>query len=155
MRGIEAKVTERLAPISDTLLSAPSAGGNDLIDLRFDLDSGDAVIAMTPASSPSAPLVLVPFFSVKNISLEPGESVDLQIQASSRTCLCRYRLDVEIVTVGSTVVLQVTDTGGRPLAVSAQAPTYANSYLAGALICPSSGIFLEGRDRKVDCSRPA
>ncbi len=154
IRAIRAKVVERLAPVSRTFLRAPSAGANELIQLQFDLDSGDIIPASTVVSAPSAPTTRIdPFFSKNNVTLDPGETIDMQLHVSTRTCFCRYRFELEVVRADSTVTLEVGDNAGRPFAITAQSESYVERYFDGVLACQKPGLFRGDASGKVDCSR--
>lgn len=153
VRNIKAKVVERSEPISQTLLTAPSAGVNELVDLRFDLDSGDLVQALTPAS-PDDDTELQPFFLAKNISLEPTESTDIQLTVSTHSCFCRYFFEVEFVKADSVATLQIGDPSGRPLTISALAQDYSQRFSDGTLTCQIEGLFAESPEGEVDCTEP-
>ena len=154
IRAIRAKVVERLAPISQTFLRAPSAGANELIPLLFNLDKGDSVAASTPVSVRGSPTTsLESFFAKNNVSLNPGETTDIQIGVSSHSCYCRYKFEVEIIKVDSTLTLEVGDSAGRPLTITAQSPTYSDRWYDGSLACSRSGLFRGDDKGAVDCTK--
>jgi hypothetical protein len=162
VRSISAKVIERLSPMNTTYVQAPSAGTNDLVDLGFDLDSGDLVAAQPEKTGPEgsqADTSQLPFFSTKDVTLDPGESIDIKITTRTEHCHCRYNFEVEVVKADSTDTLDIADPNGRPFAITARAPDYVNAYEDGELGCLNNGLFHASKDQfgvlSGDCSRPA
>jgi hypothetical protein len=157
IRSISAKVIERLSPIAVTYVQAPSAGTNDLVDLGFNLDSGDVVAAQPEKTGPAgsqADTSNLPFFSTKDVTLDPGESTDIKITARTAHCHCTYDFEVQVVKPNSTDTLEISDVNGRPLAITAPAEQYQNRYEDGQLACQSYSLFhMSGA--MADCSRPA
>jgi hypothetical protein len=157
IRSISAKVIERLSPIAVTYVQAPSAGTNDLVDLGFNLDSGDVVAAQPEKTGPEgsqADTSNLPFFSTKDVTLDPGESTDIKITARTAHCHCTYDFEVQVVKPNSTDTLEISDVNGRPLAITAPAEQYQNRYEDGQLACQSYSLFhMSGA--MADCSRPA
>ena len=154
IRAVRAKVVERLNPISQTFLRAPSAGANELIELLFDLDASDAVAASSFVSVPSSPTTrLEAFFSKNNVTLDPGETIDMQLRVFTETCHCRYRFEIEVIKADSTVTLEVGDNAGRPFTITAQSEHYANQYFDGSLTCSKAGLYRANSASDVDCSR--
>lgn len=152
IRAIRAKVVERLAPVTETFLKAPSAGSNELIELLFDLDRDDVIAASTPISIPSSPTTaLESFFSGNDITLDPGETIDMKLGVSTRTCFCRYRFELEIVRADSNVILDIGDDAGRPFEITALSNTYVNQYLDGGLACSKDGFVRMESASEVDC----
>jgi len=150
IRGVSAKVIERVTPIAQTYLESPSAGLNELIQLDFDLDAGDEVEAGEAGVEPGADAE--PFFSTHNVTLDPGETTDFRITTRAAGCLCRYRFAVEIVTVDSTLTLEVGDSSGRPFAISGRAKSYDDRWLDAQLSCNAPGIVRVAADRTPDCA---
>ncbi|WP_165606819.1 hypothetical protein, partial [Mycolicibacterium iranicum] len=159
VRSIKAVVTSRLKPIAATYVMSPGAGTNDIVALGFDLDDGDEVSAQPDiqGAAPEAGANL-PFFSTKNITLDPGESTDVKITTRTTECFCEYRFDIEVVKPDSTNILQIGGEAGRPFAISARAPEYANRFENGMLSCGTYGLFYVKTlsvGRTADCTKPA
>jgi hypothetical protein len=157
IRSISAKVIERLRPITVTYVQAPSAGTNDLVDLSFNLDSGDVVAAQPENTGPEgsqADTSNLPFFSTKDVTLDPGESTDIKITTRTALCHCTYDFEVQVVKPNSTDTLEIGDVNGRPLAITAPAEQYQNRYEDGQLACQSYSLF-RMNGAMADCSRPA
>lgn len=153
VRNLSAKVVERLAPISQTFLRAPSAGANELIQLRFNLDSADTVSTSTPVSLRGSPTTsLEQYFAKNNVTLDPGETIDFQIKVAAQSCSCRYRFEVEVIKVDSTLTLEIGDTAGRPLAITGRASSYVDRWFDGGLACSKSGMFRADEKNSVDCA---
>jgi hypothetical protein len=156
LRAINAEVVERSTPVNVTFFEAPSAGLNDLIDLSFDLDSGDSVAAVEAAANAEAPSKggETSFFSTKNVTLDPGETTDIRLTTTTRRCLCRYRFVLEIVKVDSTLRLEVGDSAGRPFVISGRSPDYVDRWMDGGLACSKAGVFPADAAGSPDCSSP-
>lgn len=156
IRAVSAQVTERLDPLAQTYMEAPSAGLNEIIHLEFDLDSGDVVPAIKGTAAGSAPSAgAKPFFSTRNVTLDPGETTDFRLTAKSAHCLCRYRFELEIVKVDSTLKLEVGDSAGRPFAITGPAQSYVDRWMDGWLACQRPSIVRTEADGTADCkSRP-
>lgn len=159
IRSISAEVKSRQKPIDTTDVVSPSAGTNELVALAFDLDSGDLVSAQPEnAEGSQADTSNLPFFSTKNVTLDPGETTEIKITTRTKECHCLYNFEVVVVKPDSTTTLEIGDMNGRPLAITARAPRYQNSYENGALGCGSSGLFYRkttGVGDLADCDRPA
>ena len=162
IRSISAKVIQRLRPVNATYVQAPSAGTNDLVDLGFDLDSGDLVAAQPEKSGPEASQAdtsNMPFFSTKDVTLDSGESTDIKITTRTALCHCSYRFEVEMVKPDSTDTLDIADIDGHPFAITAQAAQYTKAYEEGLLGCGNSGLFRLTKDQFgdqiADCGQPA
>jgi hypothetical protein len=153
IRSIKAEVLDHAVPASGSLIAAPPAGENELIDLRFDLTHGDLVDAMTPVSEESA--TLEPYFSKRNVSLDPGESTELQLRISADGCLCRYQFAIEVIKPDSTVTIEVRDAAGRPFLISGRAQAYREQWIEGLLVCERHGLFPMQSELDVDCDHPA
>ena len=156
IRAVSAQVTERLDPLAQTYMEAPSAGVNEIIHLEFDLDSGDVVPAIKGTADGSAPSAdAKPFFSTRNVTLDPGETADFRLTAKSTRCLCKYRFELEIVKVDSTLKLEVGDSAGRPFAITGPAQSYVDRWTDGGLACQRPSIVRTEADGTADCkSRP-
>ena len=78
---------------------SPSAGTNDLVALAFNLDDGDLVKAQPEAlgSGKQADTSNVPFFTSKNVTLDPGESTDVKITTRTTNCHCLYKFQIVVV----------------------------------------------------------
>lgn len=153
IRSIQAVVVERLQPMSKVLVHAPSAGLNEVASLDFDLDKADEVRAMH-APDPEKPSVVEDFFARNNVSLDPGESIDLGLHVSATTCHCRYRFAFEILKGTSTLTLEVSDQSGRPFQITGPTTPYAERFTDGGLACSKKGLFRTPVDsRSPDCSR--
>lgn len=156
IRSINAKVIRRLEPIAVTDVVSPSAGTNDLVALAFDLDSGDLVVAQPEklGAGRDTDTSEMPFFSTKNVTLDPGESADIKITTRAQDCHCLYTFVVEMVKPDATSTLEIGGTGGRPFAITGPAKRYATTYGNGQLSCMTSGLF-ESQNGVVDCNKPA
>ncbi|ABM15237.1 hypothetical protein [Mycolicibacterium vanbaalenii] len=159
IRSINAVVTSRKAPLLTTYVMSPGAGTNEIVALGFNLDDGDLVSAQPDVEPKSAEAEAdLPFFSTKNITLDPGESTDVKITTRTTECLCLYKFEIEVVKPDSTATLEIGDESGGPLAISAHVPRYANRYENGMLACGEYGLFYveaTSSGRMADCSRPA
>lgn len=157
IRAVSAQVTERLDPLAATYMEAPSAGVNEIIHLEFDLDSGDVVPAIEGTTDGSASSAdAEPFFSARNVTLDPGETTDFRLTTRATRCLCKYRFELEIVKVDSTLKLEVGDSAGRPFAITGPAQSYVDRWMDGALACQRPSIVRTEMDGTPDCaSRPS
>jgi hypothetical protein len=158
IRSISAQVISRMSPINTTYVKSPSAGTNDLVALGFNLDEGDLVSAQpeTQGGGRRADTSNLPFFSTKNVTLDPGESTDVKITTRTEHCHCLYKFQVVVVKPDSTTTLDIGDVNGRPLSITARAPQYQNSYENGQLGCARPGLFhTEVSGRGLECNRPA
>jgi hypothetical protein len=158
VRSISAQVISRMSPINTTDVVSPSAGTNDLVALGFNLDEGDLVSAQpeTLGGGGRADTSNLPFFSTKNVTLDPGESTDVKITTRTEHCHCLYKFQVVIVKLDSTTTLDIGDVNGRPLSITARAPQYQNSYENGQLGCSRVALFhKKDSGLGLDCDRPA
>jgi hypothetical protein len=156
IRSINAKVISRAEPIAVTEVVSPGAGTNDLVSLVFDLDSGDLVAARPEklGAGRDVDTSEMPFFSTKNVTLDPGESTDIKITTKTDGCHCLYKFEVEMVRPDATNTLQIGGVGGRPFEITGPAERYSDTYQNGQLSCMTSGLF-KTHDRVVDCNQPA
>jgi hypothetical protein len=156
IRSVNAKVVTRSAPIAVTDVISPSAGTNDLVALGFDLDSGDLVAAQPEklGEGRNTDTSDMPFFSTKNVTLDPGESSDIKITTRTTECHCLYKFEVVLVKPDSTTTMEIGDMNGRPLEITGRAQSYDNTYENGQLGCMKYSLFATA-DRVIDCDRPA
>ncbi len=159
IRSIAAVVTSRKSPLLTTYVMSPGAGTNEIVALGYDLDDGDVVAAQPDIEPKSSEADAdLPFFSTKNITLDPGESTDVKITTRTTECLCLYKFEIVVVKPDATTTLEIGDENGDPLAISARVPEYANRYENGTLTCGEYGLFHVkdvSTGRMADCSRPA
>jgi hypothetical protein len=140
--------------INTTFVMSPSARTNDLVALGFDLVEAQPE---TLGSGRRADTSGLPFFSTKNVTLDPGESTDIKLTTQTDHCHCLYKLQIVIVKPDSTTTLDIGDVNGRPLAITALAQQYQDSYGNGQLGCMQRRLFhYKPPEAKhmIDCSRP-
>lgn len=156
IRALRAHVIDRSPPIDKTSLNAPSAGANSLVSLLFDLDAGDVVEAQTASRDP-LPKPQGPYFAANDVTLDPGETIDLKLSVVARTCYCRYNFEIEVVKDLATQNYEVGDAFGRSFAITGFVRDYGASWMYGYLACKDNGIWRvkPGGDVLPDCSHPA
>lgn len=165
IRSIRARIVDRLPPIDQTLITAPAAGAEPLTTIAFDLDKGDSVDGVEVESPlyggppPSHP----PYFAENNITLNPGETEELNIIPYTGSCYCRFLLEIEIVDTKSTQTLEIGDRSGRPFELTADHGHFRAEHILGHLQCGMGEPLLyegfatsvDGRVlHEADCSKP-
>ncbi|MFJ4658870.1 hypothetical protein ACIP5Y_47005 [Nocardia sp. NPDC088792] len=118
---------------------------NDVIDLAFDLNKGDLVPAVpevdsTNKTAKSPDVAAMPFFSDKDATLDPRESIDMKLTTRTQTCFCLYSFEAVIITQDSTETMEIGDLGGRPFSITSRANSYVDKYTAQNG-CPQLGIY--------------
>jgi hypothetical protein len=156
VRAIRAQVLNRASPLDKTLLNAPSAGARSLVSLLFNLDAGDVVEAQTASPDPF-PTSQGPYFATHDVSLDPGETIELKLTVTTRTCYCQYNFEIEVVRNLAVEKFEVLDPFGRNFAITAFAKAYGASWVYGDLACEDNGIWgvKPGGGLAPDCSHPA
>ena len=152
VREMRARVERRDEPISATLLVAPAAGANDLVELFFPIAATDVVDAETVSEDAYPRPTGQRYFDEHNISLDPGETIDLKLIVTADGCTCHYVLELEILVGGSRQVVEVRDEVGELFAITARADRYEDQWEDGTLGCnrselvpvTSSGIDCQG-----------
>ena len=154
IRDVRARVEKRRPdPIAQTLVRSPSAGANELVGLLFPLDREDVVDAQTP-SQDALPQPTGKFFGTKNITLDPGETIDLKLIVTARECFCRYLFELDILVASSRQTIEVRDDAGDLFATTGPSASYDEQWENGSLGCNRSGLF-EVKASGLDCTRPA
>jgi hypothetical protein len=126
------------------------------VSLLFDLDVGDVVEAQTASPDPF-PKSQGAYFASHDVSLDPGETIELKLTVITRTCYCRYNFEIEVVRDLAVEKFEVQDPLGRDFAITALAKAYRATWLYGALACEDNGIWgvKPGGEYLPDCSRRA
>jgi hypothetical protein len=116
--GMRASVEHSEPPISDTLVTSPSAGEGRVIALTFDLDKDNPRAVAEDGSDP---------FGSGYITLRRGEVQIFQLTGVTRTRACAWRLEVAFNHRGNEGAM-IIPTADEPFRTTPRAPTYARSY---------------------------
>jgi hypothetical protein len=121
---ISARILDRVAPPTGTLVYASPQGASPEESVGFDLDSNDLDARVTEEGTDVPHDTTRHYFDERQITLERFESLELKLSVFTRTCLCRFVFD--ITTDDGSVITANDD--GSPWQVSAFAPGYAREY---------------------------
>lgn len=137
IRDIRAVVTRREPVLAGSRVHHPTGGLNPIIQLGFDLDSGDVVraVEIDPDSGKAA---TVPLFDRQALSLAAGESTELKLRVTAADCHCQFTF--EIVGVDSTGASVTFRPAGSTFAVTGTAPAYAEAWEIANLPCNRPGL---------------
>jgi hypothetical protein len=154
IRQIRAIVEKRQPTLTQTLVRSPSAGANELVQLLFALDAGDVV----DAAVPSQDRLLEPagqYFTTKDITLDAGETIDLKLTVTARTCLCQYRFVLDILKANTHQEIEVRDETGDDFVITGPSARYGAEWESGSLGCNKRGLFPVDSSGAIDCARKA
>ncbi len=128
LTGLRLVVDERKPPIDRTVLFVNTQGGGKPIQVRFDADARDSG---TSRGTAARNVTGQDYFAGDNHELDAGGAVEFHISVGTRTCYCRFHLELETTAAGQTRRVRIEH---GSFAVSAAVPTPKE-----ALLVPLSG----------------
>jgi hypothetical protein len=147
---VNVKVMKNCAkPYDGTYFRGYSQGSGDTVKVAFDLDSPSPVAQEMAWTSTKG---LFPtgneFFSVRDFTLNPGETQTRVVGAYTKQYSCTFTLQLIVATPDGTFSEDISD-GGKPFAVTAVAPS-GDKTLAGYhnVYVYNEGITWEAADPK-------
>lgn len=116
LTGLWLVVDERDPPIDRTVLFVNTQGGGKPIQVRFDADARDSG---TTRGTAARNVTGQSYFAGENYELDVGGAVEFHVAVGTRSCYCRFHLELETTAAGQTKRVRIEH---GSFAVSAAVP---------------------------------
>ncbi|MFI1195053.1 hypothetical protein ACH4T9_17575 [Micromonospora sp. NPDC020750] len=122
---IRARVRQRSTPLAGAFVFRGSQGGEDPLEVAFDLDEPDSVARVLEDGGGLG----AAWIDRHSLTLSPGEPLTVDVQAQTDRSYCEWVIELDVALGGERRVITVDD-DGRPFRSTALARHYQERYHA-------------------------